>query len=145
MRNLLLVLIILVQCTPSRTKQPEIFAPEGIAIHGYDPIGYFEEEQPVQGSAQYSYTWKDAVWHFSSEENLQTFKADPEKYAPQYGGYCAYGAYEDHTAPTQADSWTIKNGKLYLNYNLEVRDLWLQNPDEYILVADKNWPGILNK
>ena len=145
MRYLVVFLFILAQCTPSRTRQPEVFAPAGVAINGYDPVGYFVEDQPVNGSEEYAYTWKDATWYFATKENLETFKSNPEKYAPQYGGYCAYGAYEDHTAPTEPDTWTIVDGKLYLNYNIEVRDLWRQNPVEHIKVADKNWPGILDK
>ena len=91
------------------------FVQSGKAIRGYDPVAYFTEGKPVQGNEKLVYEWNNANWYFSSQQNLDLFKANPEKYAPQYGGYCAYGLSNGYKAPTDADAWTIDNGKLYLN------------------------------
>jgi hypothetical protein len=103
--------------------QHEVFMKSGEAIRGYDPVAYFKEAQPVKGKDEYTYTWKDAVWKFSNEQNLKDFKANPAQFAPQFGGYCAYGMSDEkgHKASTQPDAWTIVDGKLYLNYNTDLR------------------------
>lgn len=127
-------------------QKPEVYATSsGIAVNGYDVVSYFTELQPVKGSDEYSFKWKGADWRFSSDKNLELFKANPEKYAPQFGGYCAYGVAEDHTAPTKPDAWTIVDDKLYLNYNTDVRKLWREKTDKYIKEGNKNWPAVLSK
>ena len=73
------------------------------------------------------------------------YKASPEKYAPQYGGYCAYGLADGHKAPTDPTAWTISDGKLYLNYNKDVQTSWLKDKNNYIIVANKKWPGLKDK
>ena len=108
------------------------------AINGYDPVSY-HQEKPVKGTEDYSYEWEDST--FANEENLALFKIDPERYAPQFGGYCAYGMAEGHKAPTQPDAWTIVDGKLYFNYNKEVLSKWRENRDEFIRQAEGNWPS----
>jgi hypothetical protein len=95
----------------------QVYVKNNQAIGGYDPVAYFKESKPVKGQDQFTFVWKDATWKFSSAENLNDFKATPEKYAPQFGGYCAYGMSENHKAPTSPDAWTIVDEKLYLNYN----------------------------
>lgn len=126
-------------------QKSETFVPSGKAIRGYDPVAYFTESKPVQGSEKLVYNWNNVDWYFSSQQNLELFKANPEKYAPQYGGYCAYGLSNGYKAPTDADAWTIDNGKLYLNYNKEVRDMWNKERKERIEKADKNWPEVKGK
>jgi YHS domain-containing protein len=123
-------------------QQSEIFAPGGKAIKGYDPVAFFKESKPVKGSDKFQYKWKDATWFFSTSENLEAFKADPEKYAPQYGGYCAYGTSQGHKAPTQTDTWTVLNDKLYFNYNDKVKELWTKDQANLIKVADEKWPEV---
>jgi len=115
----------------------------GTAINGYDPVAYFTEGKPVEGSSDHAYKWNGAEWHFASAENLATFKSDPEKYAPQYGGYCAYAVSEGYTAKTEPDAWKIVDGKLYLNYNKDVQEKWAQDISGRIANADKNWPTVL--
>ena len=117
----------------------EVFKTDDGAINGYDPVSY-HHEKPVKGTEEHSYQWKDATWYFANEENLSLFKADPERYAPQYGGYCAYGMAEGHKAPTQPDAWTIVGDKLYFNYNKEVLTIWRENRDEFIKKPEDNWP-----
>jgi len=122
--------------------QRDVFIKSGEAIQGYDPVAYFKESKPVKGKREFSYQWKDATWLFSNAENLNAFKTDPEKFAPQFGGFCAYGMSQGHKAPTSPDAWTIVDNKLYLNYNADVKQLWLPKQKELIEVAAKNWPTV---
>jgi YHS domain-containing protein len=121
------------------------FVQSGMAIRGYDPVAYFTESKPVKGNEKLVYNWNNTNWYFSSQQNMDLFKANPEKYAPQYGGYCAYGLSNGYKAPTDADAWSIENGKLYLNYNTEVREMWNKEKKERIEKADKNWPQVKDK
>jgi len=129
----------------ARAEKPEIFADKGVAINGYDAVAYFTEKKPVQGSAQFSLDWKGAKWLFASAANRDAFKAEPAKYAPQYGGYCAFGASEGYAVKTEPDAWSVVDGKLYLNYNTVVRTKWSENIPERIKAGDRNWPAILKK
>lgn len=124
--------------------QREVFIKSNAAIQGYDPVAYFKIAMPVKGRPEYTYKWKDATWYFSSQENLHEFKANPESFAPQFGGYCAYGMAEGHKAPTSPDAWTILENKLYLNYNKNVKELWDKDRPGYIEKAKKNWPTVKN-
>ena len=117
----------------------------GVAIKGYDPVAYFTKQAPVKGSKSHRYEWKQAVWHFSSFENLKLFKASPEKYAPQYGGYCAYAVSQGGTANIDPTQFTILNDKLYLNYNKSINKKWTANREAFIEQADLNWPKLLKK
>lgn len=126
-------------------QKSEVFNPSDGAIHGYDPVAYFKENKPVKGDKKYSYSWKSANWYFASQQNLDAFKANPVMYAPQYGGYCAFGLANGHKATTDPDAWLISDGKLYLNYNKDVQVKWKQKQSEYIRSADKIWPEIKDK
>ncbi len=109
------------------------------AISGYDAVAYFTEGEPVEGSNQFSMQYKGAAWKFASQENLDLFQANPEAYAPQYGGYCAYAMAEGDTASTEPELWTIHDGKLYLNYSRRINARWKENMLEYIEQADRQW------
>lgn len=109
------------------------------AVSGYDVVAYFTEKQAVQGDSQYSLEYKGADWYFSSQTNLDLFKNNPEKYAPQYGGYCAWAMSRGKTAPGNAPFWTIYNEKLYLNYDQKVLDTWRADKDAFISKADAHW------
>ncbi|MBV7394619.1 YHS domain-containing (seleno)protein [Mameliella sediminis] len=122
--------------------EPEIYAEAGIAIDGSDPVAYFAEQGPVPGGAATT-DWKGATWRFATPENADAFKADPMKFAPQFGGYCAYAASLGYLAPTAPEAWTIHKGQLFLNASLRARELWLQDVDGNIAKARANWPGIL--
>ena len=115
------------------------------AIKGYDTVAYFTENKPVEGSEEFSVDYNGAQWLFSSAENLELFKADPEKYAPQYGGYCAYAVAKGSTASIKPELFTIHKGKLYLNYSNSINDKWRSDIDGYIEAADSNWPDIVDK
>ncbi len=89
--------------------------------------------------------FNNANWRFSSEQNLEAFKADPQRYAPQYGGYCAYAVSQNYTASIEPDQFAVFNHKLYLNYDQKTREKWLPNREAYINDADRNWPEILKE
>jgi YHS domain-containing protein len=145
MKRLILMLTIMFISVVSYAQRGEIFSNKKGAINGYDAVAYFKESKSIKGDTQLNYQWKDANWYFSSKENSETFKENPEKYVPQYGGYCAYGTSEGYKAPTQPDAWTIVDGKLYLNYNKEVKVLWNKNQSELIKKADVNWGELKGK
>ena len=126
-------------------QKSSVFNPAEGAIHGYDPVSYFKENKAVKGDKKYSLTWNSATWYFSSQENLDAFKANPGIYAPQYGGYCAFGMADGHKAPTDPEAWSIVDKKLYLNYSKDVQKEWKKKQPEYIKTADQNWPKLKDK
>ena len=113
------------------------------AIRGYDPVAYFTENAPTKGSADFTFQHKGAKWMFANNENLELFKANPEKYAPQFGGYCAYAVARDTTASIKPQYFTIVDDKLYLNYSKSVYKRWSADRDKLIEQADANWPKVL--
>jgi hypothetical protein len=114
----------------------------GIAIKGYDPVAYFTDSKPVKGSPDFTHQWMGATWHFATAAHRDEFARTPEKFAPQYGGYCAYGVSQNHTAPIDPEAWTVLDGKLYLNYSQGVKKTWSREIPKYVEQADKNWPGL---
>lgn len=114
----------------------------GIAIRGADPVAFFTEKRPVEGKKEFSYQWMGATWQFASAENLALFKAAPEKYAPQFGGHCAWAVSQGYTASIVPEAWEIVDGKLYLNYSLGVKARWSQDIPGNIAKGDANWPGL---
>jgi YHS domain-containing protein len=129
----------------AHAAQPKVFqSSSGIAINGYDTVAYHTKGMPVEGLEQFKTNWNGATWLFSNAENLASFKSNPAKFAPQYGGYCAYAVSYGSTATTEPEAWSIKEGKLYLNYSLSIRKRWEGDAKGYISKANKNWPGVLN-
>jgi len=130
--------------SPINTLKSSFFGKDtNTAISGYDPVAYFIQNQAVEGSEKYITEWKGANWRFANKENLTKFKADPTKYAPQYGGYCAYGVSQNYLVKVDPEQFSIINNKLYLNYSRSVKNTWLQNPHGYIKNADKNFPDLI--
>jgi len=117
----------------------------GVAIEGYDPVAYFTDGRPVEGKKQFSHEWNGATWRFASAEHRDLFAAEPERYAPQYGGWCAYAVANNSTAGIDPEAWTIHDDKLYLNYDEEIQAKWLADRDAYIAQADVNWPKLVDK
>ncbi|MEQ9230340.1 MAG: YHS domain-containing (seleno)protein [Cyclobacteriaceae bacterium] len=117
----------------------KIYTESGLAINGYDPVAYFTESKAVKGAKQFSNDWNGSTWLFASGDNLKAFKENPEKYAPQYGGYCAFGMSSGYKAKIDPNAWTIHDGKLYLNYNSGVQKKWLTEKEAYIQKATANW------
>ena len=126
-------------------KADPVFQEHGLAIRGFDPVAYFDQQKPLKGKKEFEYRYRGASWRFSSADNRERFSNDPEKYAPQYGGYCAYGMSHGYAAPIDPEAWSIIEGKLYLNYNLDIQSEWNKNIPGYILKANENWPRIPKK
>ncbi len=118
---------------------------DGLAISGYDTVAYFKEAKPVEGKSEFSTNWNGAKWQFSSAENRDEFIKNPEKYAPQYGGYCAYAVSQGYTASSDPNAWRIVDGKLYVNYNKSVQEKWEKDIPNFISSADKNWNELAEK
>jgi YHS domain-containing protein len=120
----------------------EIFTTNGVAINGYDAVAYFTDHKPVKGSNKYTTSFKGATFQFASAAHRDAFAKDPERYAPQYGGYCAFGTAQGHKATTEPQAFTVIDQKLYLNYNDAVRAQWQSDTGGYIEKADTNWDKV---
>lgn len=116
-----------------------------LALSGYDTVAYFTDGKPVKGDPKFSYKYEGATWRFASAAHLEAFKADPTKYAPQYGGYCAYAVAKNSTASSDPQAWRIVDGKLFLNYDKDIQKKWEAKQAEFISSANKNWPSIVSK
>lgn len=114
-----------------------------LALQGYDTVAYFTVGEPTKGSAEYSTTYNGAEFRFASEENLNLFLGNPDQYAPQYGGYCAWAVAQGKTAKGDARRWAIVDDKLYLNYNKGIQRKWDKDRSGFISSADTNWPTVL--
>ncbi|WP_439579954.1 YHS domain-containing (seleno)protein [Elioraea sp.] len=118
------------------------FAENGVAIRGTDPVAYFREGRPVAGRADLSHTWQAVTWRFATEANRDAFAADPARYAPAYGGFCAWAVAEGYTAPIDPAAWKIVDGRLYLNYDRSIQRRWERDIPGNIAKADANWPRL---
>ncbi len=115
---------------------------DNIAVQGHDPVAYFTEGKPVKGTKNFTAIWKGAEFRFASAANRDAFRKDPEAYAPQYGGYCAWAVSQGYTAKGDAKHWKIVEGKLYLNYNSSVQKTWEGDIPRFIASANTHWPGL---
>lgn len=141
-----LVFIAAALLTPAALAQKApIFSDRNGAIRGYDPVGYFTHGAPVRGAKEFRHEWRGATWYFASGANREKFAADPERFAPQYGGYCAYGVALGSAPPIDPNAWSIIDGKLYLNFNLPTRAVWEKDIPGYIRKANANWPDVLKR
>jgi YHS domain-containing protein len=116
-----------------------------LAVSGHDPVAYFREGRPVVGQRTFEHKWNGATWRFASAENRDAFAAAPERYAPAYGGYCAWAVAQGYTASGDPKHWTIVDGRLYLNYDAEVNARWKADVPGFIASGDRNWPRIIGK
>ncbi|MGL4968249.1 MAG: YHS domain-containing (seleno)protein [Inquilinus sp.] len=115
---------------------------DNVAIRGYDPVAYFREGGPRQGKPEFAAQHAGATWWFASAEDKALFAADPDKYMPAFGGFCAYGTSRGYLVKTEPEAWSIVDGRLYLNYDLGVRDTWQKDSKGYIDQANANWPKL---
>jgi len=118
---------------------------DGVALKGYDVVAYFTEGKPVMGTREFRHEWMGAKWQFANAANRDLFAADPGQYAPQYGGYCAFGVSEGHKAKVDPGVWKIVDGKLYLNYDAGVGAEWRKDIPGRIAKADRNWPTVMKE
>jgi len=117
----------------------QFYSTEGVAIEGYDTVAYFTQNAAIKGQAKFKTRWHDVTWFFSSKKHFELFIASPEKYVPQFGGYCALGAAHNGAVPTDPETFTVHKGKLYLNMAPAVGVTWRLNPDFHIERASKAW------
>ena len=117
------------------------------AIHGYDTVAYFTLGEAVEGDDEIVVIWQDEEWLFSSTENAKLFSENPEQYAPQYGGYCAYALSNNELVDVDPEAFAIVDGKLYLNYSHKIARRWKKDIENYIRQANINWPtlGIISE
>ena len=114
----------------------------GVAIDGYDPVAYFAVGEAQRGRADHTVEWNEATWYFTSAANAALFRSNPEHYAPQFGGYCAWAAAQGYVAGVDPQAWTVHNGRLYLNFSAGVRRRFVRDLDGNIAAAERNWPGL---
>jgi hypothetical protein len=149
------LLALLAACSAGEKKPANAADGEGVApvyrfsgdlaLKGYDAVAYFNDGQAIEGSPDISYEWKGAKWQFANEMNRDLFMRDPEAYAPQFGGYCAWAVSHGYTAKGDPQAWKIVDGKLYLNYSKDVQEKWSQDISGYIKKGNENWPQFLVK
>lgn len=131
--------------THSFAQKDPIYNNKSGAIEGYDAVAYFNESKAVKGSGAFVFKWNDVKWSFVSKENLESFKENPKKYAPQFGGYCAYAVSQGYTYKSDPEAWKIVDGKLYLNYSFKIQEKWEANESDFIKLGESNWPKVIEK
>lgn len=112
------------------------------AVRGYDVVAYFTHGKPVEGKREFSVDWNGTTWRFASAAHRDEFSANPQAYAPQYGGFCAWAVSQGYTASIDPHAWRIVDGKLYLNYSKSVQQQWVQDIPGNIKTGDGNWPRL---
>jgi hypothetical protein len=126
-------------------KPPVNLSRGDLALRGHDPVAYYTEGRPVPGSAAYEHRWNGAVWRFASAGNRDAFARDPSRYAPEFGGYCAYAVSRGYTADGDPNAWRIVDGRLYINYSRRVQKLWEEDIPGNIAKGRGHWPAVLDK
>ena len=143
---LMVLTIALTACaaTPGKIKReapvPALDTQAGLALEGYDPVAYFDSGAPLKGAMAFTYSWQGATWRFATAAHRAAFAATPERYAPQYGGYCAYAVSRGTTAHGDPGVWAVVGDRLFLNNNRFAQQLWNQDRAGNISAADVNWP-----
>jgi YHS domain-containing protein len=144
-RRALLGLLLLAPVAAVAQSASAIFTDRGLAMRGYDPVAYFTEGRPTRGQAAFTHQWNGATWRFATAAHRDMFAADPAKYAPQYGGFCAWAVSEGYHAPVDPNAWKIVDGKLYLNYDRRIQRQWEADVPGRIARGDANWPAVAAK
>jgi hypothetical protein len=145
-KNVVVAMLISAAGAAAAESKPAINKGAGdVAMRGYDPVSYVVAGAPMKGDPRFEYRWKDAVWLFTSRANRARFIKDPERYAPQFGGYCAWAISRGYTADADPEAWRIIDGRLYLIYSKTVQRRWEQDVEGNIAKARANWPSVLDK
>ena len=149
LKNILCLCLLVVFSNHTLAADPPIYSHEKLgAIRGADVVAYYSllpGDKAVMGKQEYNYKWQGATWYFSSQQNMDAFILDPGAYMPQYGGYCAFAIGHNFTTDIRPNSWTIVDGKLYLNHNNSSRKMFNKKVEKRIAKADENWPEVLKK
>jgi YHS domain-containing protein len=127
-----------------QSRRPD-YAANALAVGGYDTVAYHTQKEAVPGTPQFRVSWKGAEWQFASQANLDLFLKEPNKYAPQYGGYCAFAVANGSTAPGDPRLWDVVNGKLYLNLSSGTQSSWRRDTAGMIQRGDANWPRVIGR
>ena len=132
---------------PAHARDAEVYTGlfSSLAVGGYDTVAYFKVNRPVKGKAEFSMQYKGATWQFASAENLNAFRANPAAYAPQYGGYCAFGMSEGRAVPGDPRVFTVIDGRLYLGTDADALRRWSEDVAANAARADRNWERMLEK
>jgi YHS domain-containing protein len=138
-KSILILFVTFLSATTFAQTAKHINLKNNVALQGYDPVAYFEINKPTEGNKEINSKYNGAIYYFSSESNKALFLKNPSQYEPQFGGFCAYGMSEGYEAPIQPNAFTIVENKLYLNYNLKVKETWLKERDVRIEKAIVNW------
>lgn len=138
-KQILILFVALLSATTFAQAPKHSNLKDNVAIHGYDPVAYFESSKATEGKKEIYTDYNGAIYYFSSESNKALFEKNPSQYIPQFGGYCAYGMSEGYEAPIRPEAFTIVDNKLYLNYNLKVKEEWINDQQNRIQKANKNW------
>ena len=147
MKKLALLLLTLGLALPvfAQTKTLLNLDKTGVALQGYDPVAFFTDNHPVKGDPKFVLKHAGAIYYFASKEHKDLFKANPEKYEPQFGGYCAYGVSRNKLVEIDVDAFQIVDGKLLLQYSKGIRDDFNKDTQGNLAKADSNWPGLVTK
>lgn len=142
-----LALAALAPAAPAFADQRPVYtAPlSNVGVGGYDVVAYFTDGRPVRGATQFRTIHQNVEYRFASAEHLAAFRADPSRYLPQYGGYCAWAVSQGYTASANPNNWRIVDGRLYLNYNTEIQSRWELDIARHIQNANANWPSVLSR
>jgi len=139
------LMILLALPSLAQAKELNNLDGNGLALQGYDPVGFFTDNRPVKGNQQFQSQYHGATYYFASAEHKAAFDKEPAKYEPQFGGFCAYGASRGKTVPIKIEAWQIVNGRLLMQYDLDVKGKFNTDPQGNLSKADKNWPGLVEK
>ena len=142
---LILSVISFSACTKSEGVNQVNTTSENVAIKGFDTVAYFTAQNAIEGNPRFEFVWNGAKWLFSNSENLEKFKANPEQFAPQFGGYCSYAVSKGYTADGGPNAWKVVDGKLYLNYSPKVKEMWEAEQEQRINDGEKNWQEFKTK
>jgi YHS domain-containing protein len=147
MKNLSLILLAVGLALPvfAQTKTLLNLDKTGVAIQGYDPVAFFTDNKPVKGDQKFLLKHDGAIYFFASKEHKDLFKADPAKYTPEFGGYCAYGVSRNKLVEIDVDAFQIVDGKLLLQYSKGIRDDFNSDTKGNLAKADANWTSLVAK
>lgn len=129
---------------PAFAAEPAVYTSwrDNVALSGYDALS-FHDGVPIKGDPQYYFSYMGATFHFASQGSRNRFISEPERYAPAYGGYCAWAVSKGKLAPGDVEQWSVKDGRLYINFNKRIKKRWEKRAEKYIAGANDKWPNIL--